>query len=433
MKLKKIKRLVTFGLVISMLLMPNTLASGEGVSEYFMYPFRPTTQMPRLTSEMYNRDGYVDESYGWHTGWDLKPQTSDETLVMCASGTVVINKVDSGNPRKGYGYYVVIEHQLGSDLVINGVNYGNKLYTLYGHMKALSNLQVGSSYAQGTVIGIMGDSGQGSGPHLHLNIGSEKTGGGFSNLKKFGKGVLPNGRTSHGLPCYSIMCTTSDEQEAAFTLDIIYGLDITQPENIEIPPDTYPEDPNDQDDEDEDEEEEEEEDDDGNPTPPNPGDTPPVITDPGDTPVDPGDGDGDGEEEEDLEHPGKEGVDDPAPTKRPPANGDKFIRGETGITDKEDIIRELESNGELTDYGNIETIEDATNNILLVSNTFSKVIGAIMLFVGVLTCGFKILLARGAAMKAREALLSGIGGVGVGFIIIGSAMVIVQILMNFMT
>jgi murein DD-endopeptidase MepM/ murein hydrolase activator NlpD len=85
-----------------------------------------------------------------------------------AAGTVIIAKGSGYNG--GYGNYIVITHSDGSQ-------------TLYAHLSKVS-VASGDSVAQGQMIGLSGNSGKSTGPHLHykeMNTGSRNT---FSSYKK---------------------------------------------------------------------------------------------------------------------------------------------------------------------------------------------------------------------------------------------------------
>lgn len=75
------------------------------------------------------------------------------TVRASAAGTVIIAK--AGN-NGGYGTYVVITHPGGSQ-------------TLYGHLSKLS-VAAGDKVDQGETIGLSGNTGKSTGPHLHFKI-----------------------------------------------------------------------------------------------------------------------------------------------------------------------------------------------------------------------------------------------------------------------
>ena len=96
---------------------------------------------------------------GAHTGMDIVcVSKSSPKICAVASGTVVVAKAGS----TGYGNYVVIQHL--SDE-------GKRFYTLYGHMVAGSiTVAEGSEVKVGQVLGIMGSTGNSTGPHLHFEV-----------------------------------------------------------------------------------------------------------------------------------------------------------------------------------------------------------------------------------------------------------------------
>ena len=96
---------------------------------------------------------------GAHTGMDIVcVSKSSPKICAVASGTVVVAKAGT----TGYGNYVVIQH-LSDD--------GKRFYTLYGHMVAGSiAVAEGSEVKVGQVLGIMGSTGNSTGPHLHFEV-----------------------------------------------------------------------------------------------------------------------------------------------------------------------------------------------------------------------------------------------------------------------
>ncbi len=100
----------------------------------------------------------VNSSYGYrskfgrqHYGVDLKASTGD-TIYAAFSGKIRLTNFDRG----GYGFYVVIRHE-------------NKLETLYGHLSRF--LVKENQYVnEGDAIGLAGNSGRSTGPHLHFEF-----------------------------------------------------------------------------------------------------------------------------------------------------------------------------------------------------------------------------------------------------------------------
>lgn len=97
--------------------------------------------------------GYRNDPYSkckaFHDGIDL--QCNFQHVYSMLPGKVI--KTVYGN--KGYGNYVIMD-------------YGH-LQVLYGHLAAIT-VRVGDDVYAGTIIGISGNSGKSTGPHLHLKI-----------------------------------------------------------------------------------------------------------------------------------------------------------------------------------------------------------------------------------------------------------------------
>ena len=99
----------------------------------------------RITSEFGFR------RYRWHHGTDLKLNVGDP-IYSTFDGIVRIRSYD----RNGYGYYVVVRHK-------------NGLETLYGHMSKIL-VDVGQEIKAGDILGLGGNTGRSTGPHLHYEI-----------------------------------------------------------------------------------------------------------------------------------------------------------------------------------------------------------------------------------------------------------------------
>lgn len=97
----------------------------------------------------------INSYYGYrngrqHTGIDLAGHTGDP-FVAAASGKVV-----SAGWGGGYGNMIVIDH-------------GNGVTTRYAHASKLL-VSVGKSVSKGQTIGLVGSTGNSTGPHLHFEV-----------------------------------------------------------------------------------------------------------------------------------------------------------------------------------------------------------------------------------------------------------------------
>lgn len=86
-----------------------------------------------------------------HNGQDFKVPYGTEVF---ATGNGIV--VESGYSTGGFGNYVVIDHDYG-------------LSTLYGHLSEIK-VPKGASVKRGDLIGISGNTGLSSGPHLHYQV-----------------------------------------------------------------------------------------------------------------------------------------------------------------------------------------------------------------------------------------------------------------------
>lgn len=96
--------------------------------------------------------GKITQRYWFcHKGWDVAGPEGTPVYPVGA-GQVKF----AGWSDKGYGYMVVIDH-------------GN-YQTLYAHFKSPPTVDTGQLVDTGTVIGLMGNTGFSTGPHLHFEI-----------------------------------------------------------------------------------------------------------------------------------------------------------------------------------------------------------------------------------------------------------------------
>jgi len=136
---------------------------GSGGAEGWIRPDRVTLQPPTNSTSFIRpmARGSITSPYGWrngefHRGVDISTG-GGEPILAVADGTVHIR---CNGWCGGYGNYIVLRHN------INGTIY----YTLYAHLRDSSNLNVGNTVTQGQRIGIEGNTGNSSGPHLHFEI-----------------------------------------------------------------------------------------------------------------------------------------------------------------------------------------------------------------------------------------------------------------------
>jgi murein DD-endopeptidase MepM/ murein hydrolase activator NlpD len=117
----------------------------------------PLMNPARVTSGFGWRTHPLTGSRRFHSGIDIGAPTGTP-VVATATGTVV-----SAGWNGGYGKAIVIQH--------NDVQ-----QTLYGHLSEIS-VQPGQQITQGSVIGLVGSTGNSTGPHLHFESRSPSSTG----------------------------------------------------------------------------------------------------------------------------------------------------------------------------------------------------------------------------------------------------------------
>ena len=109
----------------------------------------PVPSIPTTTT---NISGFRTPSRPTHSGMDIGGYgVSNRTIVAADAGEVILAKSYSG-----YGNAIIIDHK-------------NGMMTLYGHLASF-NVKAGQNVTRGQVIGIMGNTGQSSGIHLHIEV-----------------------------------------------------------------------------------------------------------------------------------------------------------------------------------------------------------------------------------------------------------------------
>lgn len=97
--------------------------------------------------------GYVSQGYwGGHPAVDIAGYVG--AAVTAADGGYVVTA--GGGWNGGYGNHVIIDH-------------GNGFTTLYAHLNSIF-VSPGMTVSKGQQIGTMGNTGNSTGPHLHLEV-----------------------------------------------------------------------------------------------------------------------------------------------------------------------------------------------------------------------------------------------------------------------
>ncbi len=105
----------------------------------------------RISSPFGSRINPVTQQRHFHSGIDLTCQPG-ETIHAAADG--VVETIRPGN--QGYGNYLTVRHTFG-------------FMSLYAHMKSFK-AKSGQFVSKGDVIGICGNTGRSTGPHLHFEV-----------------------------------------------------------------------------------------------------------------------------------------------------------------------------------------------------------------------------------------------------------------------
>ena len=105
--------------------------------------------MPTTNTKITDKFGYRPRRRRVHNGIDVKVERGD-TIYAAFDGKIRITAYQ----RRGYGHYVVIRHH-------NGIE------TLYAHLSK-KLVEVNENVKAGDPIGIGGNTGRSSGPHLHF-------------------------------------------------------------------------------------------------------------------------------------------------------------------------------------------------------------------------------------------------------------------------
>lgn len=116
-----------------------------------------------------NRPYIITSGYEWrwgsfHNALDISGTGMGSPIYATREGVVV--GTNNSCPNNGYygsrcggtyGNYVIIEHE-------------NNIFTMYAHLTTDVQVSVGQQVSKGQIIGLMGNSGSSTGPHLHFGV-----------------------------------------------------------------------------------------------------------------------------------------------------------------------------------------------------------------------------------------------------------------------
>jgi murein DD-endopeptidase MepM/ murein hydrolase activator NlpD len=126
----------------------NPIPAANGENQSPVASIYPLTNPAPITSRYGWRTHPLTGNRRFHSGLDIGAP-SGSPVVATGAGTVI-----SAGWNGGYGKAIIIQHS-------------DTQQTLYGHLSEIS-VQAGQTIAQGTVIGLVGSTGNSTGPHLHF-------------------------------------------------------------------------------------------------------------------------------------------------------------------------------------------------------------------------------------------------------------------------
>lgn len=113
-------------------------------------------------------DGRITQGVHGYNGIDIGAPIGTPVLASAPGEVIIVKGKNAWNG--GYGNYIVIKHENGTQ-------------TLYAHLDK-NLVSVGDRVSQGEKIGLSGNTGRSTGPHLHYEVR-----GATNNLKKFRVGT----------------------------------------------------------------------------------------------------------------------------------------------------------------------------------------------------------------------------------------------------
>lgn len=143
------------------------LALSEHDHFYFSLPVKNADLGRLIPSQRYGVIQAAGDIQDAHLGLDMGIDSGTPVLaaapgtVIWASYGLLCNCTDKNDP---YGIAIVIRHDFGFD--------GERLYSVYGHLSK-TEVKVAERVERGDVIGLSGNTGLSTGPHLHFEVRSD--------------------------------------------------------------------------------------------------------------------------------------------------------------------------------------------------------------------------------------------------------------------
>lgn len=147
---------------------PEQVPLGQHANDHFwlVRPVDASANSESLFYYPFGSDGPGND-YRVHHGVDMPNPIGERiraggsgTVVWAANGATLADREDL-DMYPSYGNVVIIEHDFGYR--------GQKIFTLYAHMSAIL-VEEGQRVEAGDIIGLIGGTGDVSGPHVHLEV-----------------------------------------------------------------------------------------------------------------------------------------------------------------------------------------------------------------------------------------------------------------------
>ena len=124
----------------------------------------PFNGQATISSGFYRNDGTR------HGAYDFAVNTGTQVAASARGTVVTTNTTSQSNSTLNYGNYVLINH----GVISSGTDSGKTLYSLYGHLSSIS-VVVGNTVQAGDRLGLSGNTGHSTGPHLHWELFTSTT------------------------------------------------------------------------------------------------------------------------------------------------------------------------------------------------------------------------------------------------------------------